>query len=210
MSTAFYQKGQLIGLTGPTGAGKSTVCTSLMQRGWGVVDADATARLVTQPGQPCLVELAEAFGKDILTPDGALRRAVLADRAFSSPQDTQRLNAITHPHILRRIKEEVGQLYSSGKKLVALDAPLLFESGLAEGCAATVAVLAPAQQRLARIMQRDNITQTAAQKRMSAQPDDQFYLARASYVLYNTGNSEALYQQAQQLAAQLEEAYGQG
>ena len=203
MSTAFYQKGQLIGLTGPTGAGKSTVCTSLMQRGWGVVDADATARLVTQPGQPCLVELAEAFGKDILTPDGALRRAVLADRAFSSPQDTQRLNAITHPHILRLIKEKVGQLYSSGKKLVALDAPLLFEARMEGICDFVVAVTAPARVRLERILARDGISRELALSRIRAQHSAQYYRQRSDFWIDGAAGIESVRSRAGEILSQI-------
>ena len=91
------RKAIVIGLTGQTGAGKTTVADGLRHFGYQVIKADEIARLVTEKGSPVLQELAAVFGADILTEDGSLDRALLAERAFASPEETKLLNGVTHP-----------------------------------------------------------------------------------------------------------------
>ena len=165
----------IIGLTGPTGSGKSTVAQSLEEAGCVVIDADKIAREVVAPGAPALKELQREFGDTILDDYGNLRRHTLANLAFSSLEKTKRLNEITHPHILRKMKENIEECRQKRKKVVVLDAPLLFEAGLERICTVTLAVLAPREQRLQRVMARDSITREEAEKRMSAQQQDQYY-----------------------------------
>lgn len=174
-----------LGLTGPTGAGKSTVARLLEQNGIPLVDADAIARTVTEKGSPVLSALADTFGKDILFPDGSLDRRALAAVAFSSKENTEKLNAVTHPAILARIRRALADATGDA---VVLDAPLLFETGLDALCDHTVAIVADEAVRLARITARDGISEEAAQKRMAVQPDTAFYAARADILLYNNGD----------------------
>lgn len=173
-----------LGLTGPTGAGKSTVARLLEQNGIPLVDADAIARTVTEKGSPVLSALADAFGNDILFPDGSLDRRALAAVAFSSKENTEKLNAVTHPAILARIRRALADATGDA---VVLDAPLLFETGLDALCDHTVAIVADEAVRLARITARDGISEEAAKKRMAVQPDTAFYAARADILLYNNG-----------------------
>lgn len=174
-----------LGLTGPTGAGKSTVARLLEQNGIPLVDADAIARTVTEKGSPVLSALADTFGKDILFPDGSLDRRALAAVAFSSKENTEKLNAVTHPAILARIRRALADATGDA---VVLDAPLLFETGLDALCDHTVAIVADEAVRLARITTRDGISEEAAKKRMAVQPDTAFYAARADILLYNNGD----------------------
>lgn len=174
-----------LGLTGPTGAGKSTVARLLEQNGIPLVDADAIARTVTEKGSPVLSALADTFGKDILFPDGSLDRRALAAVAFSSKENTEKLNAVTHPAILARIRRALADATGDA---VVLDAPLLFETGLDALCDHTVAIVADEAVRLARITARDSISEEAAKKRMAVQPDTAFYAARADILLYNNGD----------------------
>lgn len=174
-----------LGLTGPTGAGKSTVARLLEQNGIPLVDADAIARTVTEKGSPVLSALADTFGKDILFPDGSLDRRALAAVAFSSKENTEKLNAVSHPAILARIRRALAD--ATGDTVV-LDAPLLFETGLDALCDHTVAIVADEAVRLARITARDGISEEAAKKRMAVQPDTAFYAARADILLYNNGD----------------------
>lgn len=174
-----------LGLTGPTGAGKTTVARLLEQNGIPLVDADAIARTVAEKGSPVLSALADTFGKDILFPDGSLDRRALAAVAFSSKENTEKLNAVTHPAILARIRRA---LADAAGDAVILDAPLLFETGLDALCDHTVAVVADEAVRLARITARDGISEEAAKKRMAVQPDTAFYAARADILLYNNGD----------------------
>ena len=177
---------RIIGITGPTGAGKSILSEALRQAGVPVLDADAAAREVTVPGHPCLAELADAFTDKILLPDGSLDRKALAKAAFSSEEGTVKLNSITHPHILALLQKRIAEALSRGDA-VAVDAPLLFESGLDALCTETVAVLAPPSRRRRRIMRRDGLTAEEAEARMAAQPGEDFYLDRADGILYNRG-----------------------
>lgn len=203
------KRGRILGLTGPTGAGKSEAARLLQAAGIPVVDADQLAREVTAAGHPCLAELAAAFSPAVLRGDGTLDRAALAAAAFATPEATARLNAITHPHILALSERYVRAYWEQGSPLVAVDAPLLFESGMDRTCDHTVAVLAPAAVRQARICERDGITAEQASLRMHAQPSDAFYRERADEVLENNGDLAAFRQTVNAWIARLKEtAYG--
>lgn len=182
-----------IGLTGPTGSGKSELSAWLAAQGAAIIDCDALAREVTVAGHPCLAKLAEAFSPQILRPDGSLDRARLASLAFSSEQGRLLLDSITHPYILALCHEREAAAVAAGYTCVVWDAPLLFESGLDADCTETVAVLASPETRLARIMARDGIAEDAARVRMMAQPDDAFYRDQATAVLQNDGTLDDLY-----------------
>lgn len=171
----------VIGLTGPTGAGKSTVAAALKRLGCAVVDADQIAREIVGRGE-CLRRLKKAFGEDI-APEGNLDRQILARRAFSDSKSTALLNSITHPAVIAEAKKRIGELERSGCRAVVLDAPLLFESGTQDLCSAVIAVVAPYQVRMRRIMDRDRILEDAARERMSAQHSPEYYLARSDYFL---------------------------
>lgn len=171
----------VIGLTGPTGAGKSTVAAAFRKLGCGVIDADVLAREAVQK-QSCLLALSSAFGADILKADGSLDRALLAKRAFADSEKAKLLNQITHPVILDDTVLKIKELKNSEAIAVVLDAALLFESGADSFCDTTVAVTAPAESRLRRIMKRDKITEKAAGERMNAQNLNEFYEERAKYV----------------------------
>ena len=182
---------KILGLTGPTGAGKGAVGERLASHGALVIDTDRLAREVVQAGSPCLKQLCDRFGEDILQEDGSLNRAALAKKAFGDPAQKAALEAITHPAIIARSKE---LLASSKASLAVIDAPLLFESGMDAMCDVTLAVTAPASVRMARIMQRDGIDETAALLRMNAQPDEEFYRSRATHTLNNDGDLPVLYE----------------
>lgn len=119
-----------IGLTGGIGSGKSTVADLLSSEGFLIVDADQVARDIVEPGQPALAELAEAFGQDILKPDGTLDRAGLAAKAFVSEEQTALLNAITHPRIAEESARRFNEAEDQGAKVAVYDMPLLVEKAL--------------------------------------------------------------------------------
>ena len=179
----------ILGLTGPTGAGKGAVGSILAQRGALIIDTDRLAREVVEKGSACLAKLADRFGEDILHADGTLNRAALAAKAFAAPAEKAALEAITHPAIIARSKEILAQ---SDAPLAVIDAPLLFESGMDAICDGTLAVLASREVRLSRILARDGIDEAAALCRMNAQPDDAFYRARADHILNNDGDEAQL------------------
>ena len=172
----------VIGLTGPTGAGKSSVCLVARELGFKIVDCDLLARVAVEKGSSGLKHLCEVFGNGILLPDGSLNRKALAQIAFSSRENTELLNKTLLPHIARLVEREIDTDY------VLLDAPTLFESGLQDRCYKTVAVLSGEELRRERIMSRDNIDIDAAKLRMSAGKNDKFYIKNADKVFYNNGN----------------------
>lgn len=191
-----------IGLTGPTGAGKSTLRPVFERFGCDVLDCDLYARRVTEPGSPALSELADIFGADIMRPDGSLDRALLASRAFASPGGREALNGTTHPRIIAMLKDDIALTHSNGRHAV-IDAPLLFESGLERICDAVIAVVAPAEIRAGRIMLRDGITREAALLRISAQHDEAFYTDRADLSINNIGSDKEFVEQAEGLLKRL-------
>lgn len=174
-------KHNVIGLTGQTGAGKSTVAAMAAELSCRIISADAVAREALQKGSPVLRELAEIFGEDIIDRDGSCRRSVLAQRAFSTPENTELLNRTTHPWILRRTEELIAECEPD--KPVIFDAPQLFESGGEVLCRKVIAVVAPKELRLQRIMERDGISQQSALLRINAQHDEVYYTARADFVI---------------------------
>lgn len=175
----------LIGLTGPTGAGKSSAAAACAGMGLYVIDCDLLARRAVEKGTPGLAALIVAFGKKILLQDGTLNRKALAAEAFSSPERTELLNRVLLPHIARLVTA------AAEDKNALLDAPTLFESGLDKLCTATVAVTADREIRRARIISRDGLTPEQADLRLNAGKTDEFYRARADFLLYNNGDENA-------------------
>ncbi len=184
-------KGIVIGLTGPTGAGKSSVAKELVALGCAVVDCDRIARQVTDSCVPCLQSLAEEFGSDILQ-EGMLDRKLLAARAFASPEKTRKLNELTHPWILGETKAQIQAALDAGKPFVVVDAPLLFEAGVDALCDEIMAVTVPFEKRLQRIMKRDHISEELARARMAAQHPESWYEERAGKVISGRLDDETL------------------
>ena len=174
----------VIGLTGPTGSGKSTASKTAETLGYKIVDCDKLARVAVEKGREGLNALTLVFGDGILDSNGELNRKALAKIAFSTKENTELLNKTLLPHIVTLVKEE-----SSANK-VLLDAPTLFESGIDSMCNATVAVLADKEIRLKRIMNRDGIDEESALLRMNAGKPDEFYKENADYIVYNNENEE--------------------
>ncbi len=179
----------ILGLTGGTGCGKSTVATYWAQCGAAIVDADRIAREIVMPGKPALAELAAAFD-DILCDDGSLNRKKLGALAFEDPQKLHILNRITHTYIIQEIKNRLTALQAT--PLVVIDAPLLLECNLDNLCTACVAVLADTALRSKRIMARDGLTAAQAEARIQAQPEDSFYQQRCRFILYNNSDKATL------------------
>ncbi len=176
----------IIGLTGATGSGKSTVAKRLCEKyGIAHIDCDKIAREITAANSPVLAQLAQVFGEDIILDDGSLDRVALAARAFSSKETTKLLNSIMHPIITSMALAKVNTFTQEGKTAVLLDAAAIFESKIDKLCAFTVVVSAPAEIRLDRIMFRDSITREKAVHRMGAQLSDEEYAKNADVILYN-------------------------
>ena len=189
----------IIGLTGPTGSGKSSVSKTAEALGFKVIDCDTVARKATEKGSDGLKALTTAFGEDILFEDGTLNRRLLANKAFSSKEKTQLLNDTIFPFIIRLIKAEI----KDGDYI--LDAPTLFESGLDSICDRTVGVLADSEIRLKRIIERDKLTINDAKVRMNAGKSDEFYLKNADFIIYNNADEQVFKQEFSVLLKNIQE-----
>ena len=169
----------IVGLTGGTGAGKTSALAALEDLGGTVLDCDAVYHQMLRTDPALRGAITAAFGP-VFCPDGSLDRQKLGTLVFSDHAALDRLNAIVYeylpPELLRR---------AQGHTLVGLDAISLMESGLGKLCACTVAVLAPAEDRVRRIMARDGISEDYARLRISAQQPDAFYRERCSHILEN-------------------------
>lgn len=175
----------IFGLTGQTGAGKSTVAKMLKEKGYLIIDGDVIARRIVSKGSDLLSELAENFGDDILDDNGNLIRSVLAEKAFSSEENRQKLNAITHPAITKCALSLIKSNFTAKYKGVIFDGAALFDSTLVRYCTKIIVVTAPLSERTARIIARDNIDEQSALLRINAQPDEQYYIERADIVIRN-------------------------
>ena len=174
---------KVIALTGKTGAGKSTVAGHLKKMGCFIIDGDKIARQITDKGKPALKELCDAFGSDIITADGTLDRKALAQKAFSSPENTALLNRITHPLIKQEFISLIEYADQNGYKTVIIDAAAILESDCKNLCEKVITVHAPLEVRLERILSRDSITTEQALTRIKAQKDDDYYLSQADVII---------------------------
>jgi dephospho-CoA kinase len=183
-----------VGLTGGIGSCKSTVARLLVGHGAHVVDADAIAREVVEPGEPALEAIRERFGTGVVAADGTLDRPALARIVFAEEAARRDLEAITHPAIRARIEERfaehaAAEADEAGERVVVLDHPLLVETGLADAFETVVVVTAPSEVRVRRLVDR-GMTEHDARARMASQATDSERRAVATHVLDN-GGSEA-------------------
>ncbi|MBR6407806.1 MAG: aminopeptidase [Clostridia bacterium] len=193
----------ILGITGPTGSGKSEVADVFRRFGFRVIDADSAARKVMEKGSDCLKKAAEAFGGDIIDKNGELKRALLAQRAFSDKESNGLLNSITHPAIMRLIKQQLDENIKSGCGRNIIDAPLLFEAHGENLCTDTLCVIAGKKTRADRIMRRDGLSFEKAMERINAQKPDEYYTQKCSHIILNDGCIRALREKAVSLALKL-------
>jgi len=181
----------VLGLTGGIAAGKSSVAAIFAECGATLVSADQLAREVVAVGTPGLRELVAVFGEEILAASGELDRERLGQLVFADPQARQKLNAITHPAIARLAETRLAALRLAQVPLVIYEAPLLFEAGAEGRVDRVLAVIAAPQVQCERLCARDRLDPAAARKRIAAQWSQAEKVARADYVIDNSGSLEA-------------------
>ena len=174
----------VIGITGPTGAGKTTALQQLQALGGVIVDCDAVYHDLLRSSKALKRELVARFG-EVLDDGGEVDRKRLGAVVFRDPQALQALNDIVRIHISRAVNDILCQAKAQGKQLAAVDGITIIESGLASSCDTTVAVLAPVDDRVRRICQREGISEEYARARVAAQKEDAFYRTNCDYVLMN-------------------------
>jgi dephospho-CoA kinase len=189
-----------IGLTGGIGAGKSTVSATFAECGGIIVDGDVIAHEVVEPGTEGLAQLVEAFGEDILRPDGALNRPALAAKAFADDEKRAKLNGIVHPLVGRRRQEIIDAVQEDSEKesVVVEDIPLLVETGMAPSFPLVVVVTADIETRVERLIQR-GMDEGDARARIKAQAPEEQRRAIADVLLDNSGLQAELVESARDL-----------
>ncbi len=189
----------VVGLTGQTGAGKTTVSKVFENEGFTVINADLVSREVISTPE-ILEKLTFTFGEEILNDDGTLNRRMLAAKTFGDKEQLEKLNEIMYPPILEKIENQIEELENNGITKVLLDAPTLFESGAQKFCNCKVSVIANEALRKERIIKRDNLTIQEAESRMASQQTDRFYILRSDYIIRNNGTSAELENQGKMIA----------
>lgn len=179
-----------IGLTGGIASGKSTVARRAASHGAVVIDADALAREVVEPGTPGLAAVSDAFGAGVLTADGSLHRPALGAVVFADPAARTRLNEIVHPLVARRTAELLAELPDDA--VVVHDVPLLAENGLAPGYHLVIVVEAPVDLRVERLARARGMTPAEVRARIASQASDDERRAVADVVLANDATVGAL------------------
>jgi dephospho-CoA kinase len=190
-----------VGLTGGIGAGKSEVSRRLAAQGAVIIDADAAARDVVAPGTEGLAEIIDAFGPEILLPDGTLDRPRLGDLVFADPSQRATLNAIIHPRVGTRMSEL--EQAAGPNAIVVHDVPLIAENGLADAYDLVIVVDVPPRTQIDRLVKLRGMTRDQAKARIAAQASREQRLSIADIVVDNSGSLTELDRQVGDLWANL-------
>lgn len=191
----------LVGLTGGIGSGKSTVSELLAQRGAVIIDADAIVREIQEPGSPVLARLAEEFGAAVLDDTGALDRQAVANIVFTDPEALKKLNAIVHPAVGEEMNRRV-LAQRTTRNVVVLDIPLLTENPR-DGLQGTIVVDVPEDEQVRRLVAYRGFSEEDARARMGRQASRRDRLAKADFVIDNSGTPTDLEIQVDRLWAWL-------
>lgn len=177
-----------VGLTGGIGSGKSEVARRLAGHGAVIIDADHAAREVVVPGSPGLVQITEAFGRDVLRPDGSLNRERLGQIVFGDPALREKLNAIVHPLVRQWMQDAEREAIQAGAAIVVHDVPLLAEGRGREGFDLVIVVDVPPERQVERLVSQRGMTPDQARSRMAAQASREQRLTVADIVIDNSGS----------------------
>lgn len=193
-----------IGLTGGIATGKSTVSSLLVKKGALLVDADAIARDVMLPGNPVLAAVTASFGQGILHEDGTLDRKKLGSIVFGDKKALETLNSISHPEIRKEIRKQMMELETTHpERLVVVDIPLLYESGLESIFEQVWVVYAPRHIQKERLMNRDLLSDGQAEARLQSQMDIEVKRSLADQVIDNSQTRAVTEQQLDKYWLQL-------
>lgn len=189
----------IIGLTGQSGAGKTSVCDILKSESdIAVIDCDVIARNVAKKGSDFVKEISRIYPEAVCK-DFELDRKAVSRIVFSDKEELKRYEGIIFPYITRDIKQEIKKLENEGRSIIILDAPTLFEAGADKLCDMIISVIADKQTRLERIRKRDGLPDELILKRFSSQKSSKFFIENSDYYINNNKGSEELYKETKNI-----------
>ncbi len=193
----------IVGLTGMSGAGKTTACNVFSECGFAIINCDTVSRIVVEKGKPALNELSMHFGSIALLPDGNLNRKHIGNLIFSDKDARLLFNSIVYPYISYEMIITAVKYINEGYHYILLDAPTLFESGTDSFCNAIVSIVAEREKCIERIMKRDNLTFTEAENRLKSQFPPEFYMEKSDYYVENKNSVEMLKAEIKSIAEKI-------
>lgn len=189
---------KIVGITGNSGAGKTTICKILKEKySVYVIDADNVAKELSKKGTTYLKAIVDYFGKGIIDSKGELKRKELAKIIYEDNKKRKKLNELTFVYVVDEIKKNINGLNSV--ELVAIDAPLLFESELNQICDIVIGVIAKQHDKIERICSRDNVNSEIAKKRLNIQKNDTYIKEKSDYIIYNNADIQKLEQEIEKI-----------
>ena len=178
----------VIGITGSSGAGKSTICKMLKNEyKVKIINADKVAKKLSRKGTSYTIEIIEKFGKDIVDEEGELRRKRLAELIYNDSEKRKKLNNCTFKYIKKEIEKLVKKEINTDNTVI-IDAPLLFECELDKLCDKVIGVISKRELQIERIVARDNIDYETAEKRLNAQETNEFYVKKCNEIIENNND----------------------
>lgn len=177
----------IIGITGSSGAGKSTIC-EILQKTYKVkiINADKIAKKLSSKGTSYIKDIIEKFGNNIVDETGELRRKKLAEIIYNNSEKRKLLNNCTFKYIRKEIEDQINKTING--VTIIIDAPLLFECELEKLCDKVIGVISQKELQIERIIERDSINYEQAQKRLNAQEDNEFYIKKCDVIIENNNN----------------------
>lgn len=194
----------IVGLTGQSGAGKTTVSSILKDNGFSVIDADGISRAVAK-SEDFLCEVKRLFPECVI--EGELDRKRMASAVFKSGELLRKYTAIIFPYITKEFFNALYRLKTDGEKIIIFDAPTLFESGLDSVCEAIIGVIAPMEVKIKRILNRDGIPVDMVHSRLDTQKSEEFFKNNSDYLINNDGDLDSLINAVCSIAERIKERF---
>ena len=185
---------KVIGITGPSGAGKTTL-TSILKENYNTysIDADEVARKLSSDNKTeYFKEMVKLFGKEVVNTDKSLDRKKIASIIYNNQEKRRKLNKLTFYYVVNNINKQIEKETTNDYQFIAIDVPLLYEAKMEKICDIVIAVVAEDEEKILRICKRDNISKEIAKKRLEIQNNNEFFVKKADFVIHNDGSIENL------------------